>query len=348
MARRGWSDEQLIDAWMEYLRLNQARSARTIEAYRLALERLRQFAAGPAGNGVESITELDGDALEVFCGIWLHRKGVVARSRKPYISAVRGFFQWCRERGHIDANAAAVLAHPRTGRRLPYAISLANAERLMNAPDLGTFKGIRDSAILHLLVGAGLRVSGLVGLNEGDLCRDEIGGRSRMFLRVIEKGDKERLLPLPREAESILLVYLGHEELAEIDRDTLDRHGRADKVLFVNTRNSTVAEHEHRGEERRLSRQAVHDLVQAYGLKLGIPVKQLHPHAMRHLYGTELTEEDVPTLTVQSLMGHADPKTTAIYTELSIRKKVRVVDASGPLAKIKTPVSEMLKRLPQS
>lgn len=333
---------------MEFMKLNQARSARTIEAYRLALVRLQEFAASAAGGVVDSITELDGEALELFCGLWLHRKGVVARSRKPYISAVRGFFLWCRERGHIDQNAAAALAHPRTGRRLPQVISLANAERLMNAPDLGTFKGIRDSAILHLLVGAGLRVSGLVSLNEGDLHRDVIGGRSRMFLRVIEKGDKERLVPLPREAESILLVYLGHEELADIDRDTLDRHGRADKVLFVNTRNTTVAEHDHRGEERRLSRQAVHDLVQAYGQKLGIPVAHLHPHAMRHLYGTELTEEDVPTLTVQSLMGHADPKTTAIYTELSIRKKVRVVDEKGPLAKMKTPVSEMLKRLPQS
>lgn len=342
--KTGWTDGQVVDAWVEFMRLNQNRSRRTLEAYRLALTRLQEFARETAGR--VSILELDGEQLEVFTGLWLHKRGVVARSRKPYISAVRGFYQWCVERGHIDKNAAVALGHPRTGKPLPNVISLANAERLMNAPDLGTFKGIRDSAILHLLVGAGLRVSGLCRLNEGDLYRDAVNGRSRLFIRVMEKGEKERVLPLPREAEAILMVYLGHEELAEIDRDTVDRRGHADRVLFVSTRNSTVSEHAYRGEERRLSRQSVHDLVQAYGTPLGIPAKHLHPHAMRHLYGTELTEGDVPTLSVQDLMGHADPKSSAVYTALSVRKKTGLVDAHSPLAKMRTPVSEMLKRLP--
>lgn len=344
MARNGWSDGQVIDAWVEFMRLNQNRSRRTLEAYHLALTRLQEFARETVGG--MSILDLDGEQLELFCGLWLHKRGVVARSRKPYISAVRGFYQWCRERGHIDKNAAGALGHPKTGKPLPHVISLADAERLMNAPDLATFKGIRDSAILHMLVGAGLRVSGLCRLNEGDLYRDTIKGRSRLLVRVIEKGEKERVLPLPREAEAILMVYLGHEELAEIDRNTLDRGGRPDKVLFVSTRNSTVSEHAYRGEERRLSRQSVHDLVQAYGTPLGIPSKHLHPHALRHLYGTELTEGDVPTVSVSDLMGHADPKSTAVYTSLSVRKKVRIVDEHSPLAKLRTPVSELLKRLP--
>ncbi|MBV7454344.1 tyrosine-type recombinase/integrase [Acidovorax sp. sif1233] len=344
MALNGWTDEQLIDAWMEFMRLNQNRAPRTLEAYRLAMERLQEFVKETVGRG--SIKDVDHQQLELFCGLWLHKKGVVARSRKPYISAVRGFYQWCLERGHIERSAAEALGHPRTGKPLPNVISLANAERLMNAPDLGTFKGIRDSAILHLLVGCGLRVSGLCRLNEGDLHRDTLAGKTRLYLRVLEKGDKERVLPLPREAEAILLVYLGHEDLAEIDRNTLDRRGNPDKVLFVSTRNSTVSEDAYRGEERRLSRQAVHDLVQTYGTPLGIPIKHLHPHAMRHLYGTELTEGDVPTVSVSDLMGHADPKSTAIYVALSVRKKTRLVDEHGPLAKLSTPVSQLLKRLP--
>jgi len=340
MAAPRWTDDQAIDAWMSYLQLNQNRSPRTLEAYRLALARLKEFMAG------QSILEASGDELEMFTGLWLHKRGVVALSRKPYISAVRGFFQWCRERGLIDANAAQVLEHPKTARTLPNMITLANAERLVCAPDLGTFKGIRDSAILHVLLGAGLRVSGLVALNEGDLYRDTLDGRQRMYLRVVEKGDKERLVPLPREAEAILLVYLAHEELATVNRATLNRKGRADKVLFVSTRNPTVGAHAYHGEERRLSRQSIHDLVQNYGRACEIPEAQLHPHALRHLFGTELTEGDVPTLSVQNLMGHADPKSTAIYTELSIRKKVRIVDAHSPLAKMRTPVSQLLKRLP--
>ena len=151
---------------------------------------------------------------------------------------------------------------------------------------------------------------------------------------------------VPREAEAILMVYLGHEELHAIDRHTTNRYKRADQVLFVSTRNSTVAEGSFLGEERRLSRQSVHEMIQKYGLRLGIPARHLHPHAFRHMFGTELTEEDVPSLSVQNLMGHTDAKSTAIYTELSMRKKTRVVDAHGPLAKIRTPVSELLKRLP--
>ena len=151
---------------------------------------------------------------------------------------------------------------------------------------------------------------------------------------------------VPREAEAVLMVYLGHEDLHEIDRHTTNRHKRADKVLFVSTRNSTVAEGSFIGEARRISRQSVHEMIQKYGVPLGIPAKHLHPHAFRHLFGTELTEEDVPSLSVQSLLGHSDPKSTAIYVELSMRKKARAVDAHGPLAKVRTPISELLKRLP--
>lgn len=341
MARAFQTDDQAIDAWMEYLGIAQNRSPRTLEAYRLAVERLVEFAQP------QSILTLEPDALEVFCGLWLHKKGIVALSRKPYISAIKGFFAWASAKDVIERNPALDLQHPKTGSALPRTISLANAERLMCAPDLDTFLGIRDSAMLHLLVGCGLRVSGLVGLNQGDLRYLQIDGKHRMCVLVTEKGDKERLVPVPREATAILQVYLGHEELAAIDRAVTDRHGKPDKVLFVSTRNSTVTPDRHRGEERRLTRYSVHDIIQRYGKRVGIPEAELHPHALRHLYGTELTEGDVPTITTQGLMGHADPKSTAIYVELSMRKKTRVVDQHAPLAKIKTPVSELLKRLPK-
>lgn len=335
-----WTDAAAIDAWIAYLEINKNRSPRTLEAYRLAVERLQVFMAD------RSILTADPVDLEAFCGLYLHKKGVVAQSRKPYISAVKGFYAWCRGRGVIHADVALELEHPKTGRPLPNTIGLAEAERLMCAPDLSTFIGIRDCAILHLLIGCGLRVSGLCNLNEGDLFQVDIGGRPRLALRTTEKGDRERQLPVPREAEAILRVYLAHEEMGEIDRNVIDRNGRSEKVLFVSTRNTTVTADRFRGEERRLTRQAIHDIVQKHGLPLGIPAHKLHPHAMRHLFGTELTEGDAPTLSVQSLMGHADPKSTAIYTELAMRKKTQLVDQHAPLAKIRTPVSELLKRMP--
>lgn len=342
MQRGEWTDEQAIDAYMDYLGMARGRSPRTQEVYRLALNRLRDF-MGPD----RSILTADGSELEAFCGLWLHKKGVVAQSRKPYVSAVRGFFAWASSKHLLPGGTPTQqLEHPKAGRRLPRSISLANAERLMWAPDLSTFLGIRDAAILSLLMGCGLRVSGLVGLNEGDLQSVSLDGRERLVLRVTEKGDKQRLLPVPREAEAVLRVYLGHEDLAAIDRSIVNRKGHQDKVLFVNTKNPLVQDHEHVGEARRLTRKAVHLMIQRYGEQQGIPKAELHPHAMRHLFGTELTESDVPTLTTQGLMGHADPKSTEIYVELAMRKKMRVVDQHAPLAKLRTPISEFLKRMP--
>lgn len=342
MAFGDMTDDQAIDAFCDYLVLARGRSPRTVEVYRLALARLQEFM------GTRSILEADGSELEAYTGLWLHKRGIVARSRKPYISAVRMFFAWAEAKQLLPGRTqpAQALVHPKTGHKLPRAMTLANAERLMWAPDLSTFVGLRDAAMMALLLGSGLRVSGLVAANEGDLVPAELDGKPRLLLRVTEKGDKDRLVPVPREADALLRVYLGHEELAAIDRDTTNRQGKPDRVLFVNTKHPWLPEHEHRGEARRLTRKGVWGVIQRHGLRAGIPEPELHPHAMRHLFGTELLEDDTPTITAQELMGHADPKSTAIYVTLAMRKKIRVVDQAGTLGKLRTPISEFLKRMP--
>ncbi|MBL8387043.1 MAG: tyrosine-type recombinase/integrase [Hydrogenophaga sp.] len=343
MAFGDMTDSEAIDAFCDWLHMAQGRSLRTLEVYRLALTRLGEFMRP------RSIREADGSELEAFTGLWLHKKGVVAQSRKPYVSAVRVFFGWAKMKGLLpaDRNPAAEIAHPKTGRNIPRAMSLASAERLMWAPDLGTFVGIRDAAMMALLMGCGLRVGGLCALNEGDLQTVVVGREARMVVRVIEKGAKERLVPVPREADALLRVYLAHEDLALIDRNTTNRRGKPDKVLFVNTKHPVLDEHEHIGEARRLHRRGVWGVIQRHGERVGIPPEELHPHAMRHLFGTELTEEDVSLATTQELMGHADPKSTKIYITLSMRKKMRSVDQAAPLAKMRTPISEFLKRVPR-
>lgn len=335
------NDDQVMNAWLDYMHVNRGRTARTVEAYRAALMRLREFLAG------KPLVDADSMELDMFCGLWLHKKGVLARSRKPYISAVRGFYAWMKAGGYTHGNAAKELVHPMTGRPLPRTITLANAEKLMWQPDMNTFIGIRDAAIMSLLIGCGLRVSGLTGLNDSNLQSVLIEGQTRLTIRTLEKGNKERVMPVPREAEALLRVYLGHEDLAAIDRAFTGKNGRTDKVLFVSVRSTRLAEHEHIGENRRLTRRAIYDLLRRHGRKAGIPDSELHPHAMRHLFGTELQEEDTSTLAIQELMGHADPKSTAIYAQLAMRKKMATVDKAAPLSKMKTPVSELLKRLPR-
>lgn len=335
------ADELVIDDWLAYMETTRGRTLRTVETYRAALQRLREFLAG------KPLVDAEPIELETFCGLWLHKKGVIARSRKPYISAVRGFYAWLESSRRLRRNVAKDLVHPMTGRPLPRSITLANAERLMWAPDMSTFIGIRDATILSLLIGCGLRVSGLVGLNQSDLQTMEIECQPRLTIRTTEKGNRERRMPVPHEAAMLLKVYLEHEDLAAIDRSIPARGGQDDKVLFVSVRSTRYAAHEHVGEKRRLTRKAIRDLIQRYGKKVGIPLDELHPHAMRHLFGTELMEDDTAMLTMQELLGHADPKSTAIYVRLAMGKKMAAIDKAAPLAKMRTPVGDLLRRLPK-
>jgi site-specific recombinase XerD len=329
------TDTEAIDGFLSYLQGARGRQPRTLEAYRAALLRLCEFMDGTP------LLQASPLELETFTGIWLHKRGVIARSRKPYVSAVRGFFAWARRRGQLRTDPAEELRQPKTGRTIPDALSLANAERLMWAPDLATFLGLRDAAILGLLIGCGLRVSGVVSLNVSDVRNAGVEGQTRLVIKVTEKGERQRLVPVPREAEMLLRIYLDHEELQGVDRALED----GDQVLFINARNTRVPLHEYRGEAVRLSRQAVWRMIQRYGRAQGIPEAELHPHAIRHLFGTELSEDAVDLILRQELMGHADPKSTAIYDSMAMRRKVRSLDAAGPLAKIKSPASALLAKL---
>lgn len=329
------SDAAAIEGYLTHLKGSRGRRPRTLEAYGACLARLQEFMQGRA------LLEAQADELEAFCGIWLHKRGVVARSRKPYISAVRGFYAWAAKCDLVSVDAGAGLLHPKTAKPMPEAMSLRNAEKLMWAPDLATFIGLRDAAMLALLIGCGLRVSGLVNLDVENLRNEELDGKPRLSLRVVEKGEKERLLPVPREAEMLVRTYLDHEQLATYDR--LLPSGR--RVLFVNARNTRVPAHEYRGEAVRMSRKSVWKLIQRYGEAVGIPEAERHPHALRHLFGAELGEDDVNLIMRGELLGHSDPKTTAIYDGLAMRRKTKVMDATSPLGKIKTPVTELLRRL---
>lgn len=328
----------LVDQFLTFMELNKGRSARLREVYRLHLARLDEFMGGLGRSPLQAT----GDDLLAFTGAYLFKLGLRDPvSRRPAVSAVRGFFKWANGKRLVRSNPADDLPQPKVGRKIPVAMTLVDAERLMYAPDFSTFVGVRDAAMLSLLAGCGLRASGLAGLNESDLIHDQIGGRQRMVLRTREKGDKERLMPVPEQAALMLRLYLDHPELEAVDRLLPD----GDRVLFVTTARRNVEPHEYRGEARRFCRKGVFDLVQRNGRKAGLSAAVAHPHALRHTFGTELAESDVPTVTSQKLLGHADPKSTEIYQQLAMRKLVEVMDRANPLAKISTPAGDLLRQL---
>ena len=332
MGAKALTSLELVDAYISWLTVNRGRAQNTAIVYRRVLELLLAFLDG------RDPREASDDDLVLFTGLWIHRRGVSARSRRPYIAAVRGFYRWLVANHHAKRDAAASIDYPTAGRPLPRVMTLASLETLMWAPNYETFEGVRDGALLALFAGCGIRVSGLVGLNVRDVLEQVVDGRPRIFIRVREKGAKERAVPVPAEADLQLRVYLEHPELKAIDRSLEN----GDQVLFVTTRNRRCPAHLYRGERRRISRDAVHKMIATYGKRHGIPVDQLHPHALRHLFGTELTESDIDFRVVQQLMGHEDPKSTGIYTHLAVRKLMRKSDSANPLAKIRTPVSDLL------
>jgi integrase/recombinase XerD len=327
----------LITKFIDWKRYNQGASVRTGEAYAAALARFELFLDG------RDVLVATIDDVELFGGLWLHKQGVTAISRRPYIAAVREFYKWLLKASLVKTDPAAGLSYPKHGRTLPNMMTLASAEKLMWAPDFGTFLGVRDAAIISILLGCGLRREGVVMLNESSIMTTELKGDRRYMLKVTEKGDKERTVPVPREVDMVLRLYLEHEDMKSIDRTLAD----GDKVLFVSVKNMTVPAHEYIGERRRMAPKAVWEIIKKHGTAAGISSDQLHPHALRHLYGTELLESDVDLLIRQELMGHADPKSTGIYTHLATRKKMAEADRANPFAKIRTPVGDLISKLKQ-
>lgn len=331
----------LIDRWCEFKRHNRGCSDYTVYAYRLYLLRLKAFLE----ERDRTLCSADALTLEDFAGRHLHEQKVRPISRRSPIAAIRGFYEWLTQHGVLDKNPALTLSPPKVGRKLPRAMPLSSAEKLLMQPGINTFIGLRDTAMIAVLLGTGCRVAGLTNLNEGSLIwTPGTHDTERLIIRLREKGDKERFVPVPFEAALLIRAYLGHPYLDEVDR-TLPN---GDRVLFISSRNRTVPAHEYYGELTRFNKKTITRIIKQHAQKAGVADEYAHPHALRHLYGAELAEEDVDLVERQSLLGHEKPETTEIYTHLAMRKLAAIVDKANPLRKMKTPVSALVKRLHSS
>jgi integrase/recombinase XerD len=330
----------LIQKWGEYYLVNKGRSPGTITKYSQNLNRLGVFLATKE----RAITHANQDDLIEFTGSYCwHVLKLNSAARKPVIAAVKAFYEWAFEFGYTLTDPAKKLEYPKLPRRIPTALGLQNLERIMAQPDLSTFIGLRDLAILSTLAGTGLRISGVVSLNvESFVQYQDTAGTSRLAVRVIEKGDKERMLPIPMELQLILTAYLNHPYLQEVDRTT--HNGQ--NVLWISTANRTVPVWEYTGEARRLGSRSIDELIKTYGEEAGIPPDQLHAHAFRHLFGTELAEDDVDDTNRADFLGHSSVDTVRIYTHMAMRKKTSLIDKANPLGKIHTAVTSMLGKAP--
>lgn len=289
--------DELIDRFLARLRGEVGVSPHTYAAYADDLARFAAFVR--AKFRIEDARRVTREVVLAFQAAEAER-GVGARSQARRLSTLRGLFRFALEEKILPDNPVADLRQPRLPRRLPTTLGEGDVPLLLDAA-AATPTPLRDVALLEVLYGAGLRVSEAISLRLDAVFLDD------RALRVLGKGDKERVVPLGRPACTALARYVEHE------RPRLVTSRRCQEV-FVSPRG------------RKLTRQAVFALIRRLADRAGIEVP-LSPHGLRHAFATHLVERGADLRVVQTLLGHANISTTEVYTHLS-RAHLRQVHAA--------------------
>jgi integrase/recombinase XerD len=286
-----------------FLALSAARLApRTVEAYRRDLTAL----AGWLGRSPASVTTQE---LERYLAE-LRAAGLAPATIARRIASLRSLFRHLVLIGAAETNPAAELQLPKRIRRLPRALSPAEAERLIDAAAGTTPRALRDRALVELLYGAGLRVSEAVGLDRTAVDLDQ------RLVRTIGKGGKERIVPVGREAVESLRRYLSR------GRAHLDRRHRPE--LFLNAQGGP------------LTRAGAFLILRRLAAKAGLEPERVHPHLLRHSFATHLLEGGADLRSVQEMLGHADLATTELYTHVTDRRRREMYFHAHPHARRKS------------
>ncbi len=280
------SDAALIDRFLDAAWAERGLSENTLDGYRRDLLKLAA-ALQPAGQSLAGASRED---LLAFFAREI-RAGRSPRSVSRYLSGFRQFYRWLVREGRLTEDPTALIESPKLGRGLPKALTEEQVEALMAAPDTGTSLGLRDRAMLEMMYATGLRVSELIGLSLSSVHINQ------GTLRVIGKGNKERLVPIGEQALDWLQRYLS-ESRPELVK------GVQSPVLFVTARKSGM------------TRQAFWHAVGRHARAAGIRQK-ISPHGLRHSFATHLLNHGADLRVVQLLLGHSDLSTTQIYTHVA-------------------------------
>jgi integrase/recombinase XerD len=279
-----------VSRFLDFLSVERALSRNTLEAYRRDLAR---YTAYLGSTGVTDATRADEPLIAGFVAALSaseyaegrrYRASSVARA----LSAVRNFHRFLLREGEANGDPSQGLIRPKVPRALPRALSVHEVAAIIEASGHADVSGLRDRAILETMYGGGLRISEVVGLDVDDVDLEE------MSVRVIGKGDKERVVPMGRLAGAAIGAYLTRS------RPELARP-RSGPAMFLNRRGS------------RLTRQGTAMIIKAAARRAGV-TREVTPHALRHSFATHLLEGGADIRVVQELLGHASLTTTQIYT----------------------------------
>jgi len=289
-------DETLIDGFIDRLWMERGLSQNTLTSYR---SDIIGFARWLHHRHI-SLVSAERSHLQSYLA------ERIAHSAKPrstarLLSSLRRLFRFmCRE-GFREDDPSSLVESPKLGRSLPKSLSEADVEALLNAPDLSTPLGLRDRAMLELMYASGLRVSEIVGLS-----MDQVS-LQRGLLRLIGKGDKERLVPMGEEAQERLEQYLNQARLGLLKQ-------QQSSAVFITARGQAM------------TRQAFWYMIKRSAKQAGIST-ELSPHTLRHSFATHLLNHGADLRVVQMLLGHSDLSTTQIYTHVA-RERLKQLHAA--------------------
>ncbi len=290
-------------SYLHYCRTEKGLSENSLLAYRRDLATFSEFVQDVPFQGVTL------DILRAYVD-QLRASKLSNRSIARHITTLRGFFGFLIEEGTISTNPTELLVAPKFGSSLPKFLSAQQVNGLLEAPESNR-TGLRDRAMLDVLYATGLRVSELIQLRVSDL--DESQG----VVRVIGKGNKQRLVPVGRDALASVAQYCAGQRAQLLK-------GKVSPYLFVTARGT------------RMTRQAFWKLLRAHGKSAGV-FRNLSPHVLRHTFATHLLEGGADLRSVQTMLGHADIGTTQIYTHVMRSRLRQTIDQHHPRAAHKRP-----------
>ena len=296
----------ILVEYKNYLKLEKNASPHTIDAYLNDIQKLQVYAE--LQNPKLVLTQIVRKNLEEFIAYLIENFSIQESTQARIISGIKSFFGFLVYQNYTQQNAAELIEAPKTIRKLPDTLSFEDIERILESIDVSTEQGTRDRAILEVLYSCGLRVTELLQLKISEI-QLEIE-----IIKVIGKGNKERIVPIGSDAIKYLKLYLVNY-----------RHGKSvldkDKdFVFLNLRGTP------------LSRISVFNMIKKQASIVGIR-KQISPHTFRHSFATHLVEGGADLRAVQEMLGHVSITTTEIYTHLDNHFLRKTIEQYHPLYK---------------
>lgn len=298
-----------IERYLRYLHVERNASEYTIKSYREDLLSLADYLTEAMG-ACPDPARVDPLMLRNYVSA-MHEAQYARTSIARRLASMRGLFKFAQREGLVEQNPAKPLRNPRPHRKLPHFLTTDEIQTLLSAPDASAVMGLRDRAIFETMYSAGLRVSELVGISDGDLDLED------GLVRVKGKGKRERLSPLGRYAVEAIEQWLGKRVLAKGKTPT------ATSPVFTNKFGN------------RLTTRSVARMLEKYLLQTGLNLKT-SPHTLRHSFATHLLDRGADIRSVQELLGHKSLVTTQIYTHLSTAGLRQAYEQAHPRAKAKS------------